>query len=90
MRKPSLTWIPIAFLVIVLLGGCAGLTQEGLDRAKRAADTAAKVFIADTCAISAGAYFRLPNPNHRVGVNLICNPNAKAPITAEDVLRLMR
>lgn len=72
--------------VLILLSGC---TTEGIERAKKAADTAAKVFIADTCAISLGAYFRLPNPNHKTGAELICDPNANAPITLEGMRRLM-
>ena len=80
----------IMLLVILLLGGCAGFTQAGVDAARRAADTAASVFVADTCAMTLGAYHRLENQNHRLGATLICDPNARAPITAEDVLRLMR
>ena len=88
--------VPLLLLLLVmalLMSGCAaagGYTQAAIDEAKRAADVAARVFVADTCAMTLGAYHRLPNPNQKLGANLICNPNAKGPITAEDVLRLMR
>ena len=87
-------WKPVVItLILMLMSGCAaagGFTQAAIDEAKRAADVAAGVFVADTCAMTLGAYHRLPNPNHKLGADLICDPNATAPITAEDVLRLMQ
>ncbi len=76
-------WLFLSVMVLAS-GACASI-----DKAKRIADSIATVVIADTCAMSLGSYFRLENPNHKAGSTLLCDPNAQAPITREDVLRLL-
>ena len=80
-------WFLLSSMIVV--SGCAGYTAEGIDRVKEFADNAAIVVLADTCAMALGGYFRLENPNHKLGSALLCDPNASPPITVEDVLRLM-
>ena len=74
---------------ILFLGACTGYTAEFIEKAKGFADNSADIFLAGTCAIDLGSYYRLENPNHRAGATLICDPNAKAPMRKEDVLRLL-
>lgn len=79
-------WMPTFAAAVLLVSGCSAAS---IDATRKAADTAATFVIADTCVMTLGAYHRLGNPNHKLGADLICDPNAQAPITVEDVLRLL-
>ena len=70
---------PIALVCALAISGCTtglpGAVEGGIARAKMTADSAAAVFLADTCAMTLGAYHRLENPNHQLGADLICDPD---------------
>ena len=77
----------VAVAVTILLGGCTPMANAYVrgvvDQVKTGADSTAEVLDAATCGKTVGAYFRLKDPRHKVGTNLLCDPNATLP-TADD------
>ncbi len=73
----KLAYIP-GILVLVLLGGCSeagrALINTSIDKIEYGADSAAEALVKAPCAMTAGAYFRLENPNQRKGVEFLCDP----------------
>lgn len=70
--------ILLAIVMVVMLSSCATVgagLQAGAEKAKQAADITAEAATRDDCAITYGAYLRLP-ANKRLGVRLICDPAA--------------
>ncbi len=68
----------IIILPIFVLTSCseAGriFIDQSVEKIEYGYDSAARAQVKAPCAISAGAYFRLGNPNLRRGVELLCNP----------------
>jgi len=69
--------ILVVVLVALLLGGCSeggrALLNLSVEKVEYGADSAAEALVAAPCAMTAGAYFRLENPNQRRGVELLCS-----------------
>jgi len=58
-----------------ILAGCAGFQAEALGRAQKVSDDAARALVAAPCAMTVGAYNRLPQTS-RIAVDLLCGGNA--------------
>ncbi len=58
-----------------ILAGCAGFQAEALDRAQEVNDDAARALTVAPCAMTVGAYNRLPQ-THRIAVDLLCGGSA--------------
>lgn len=70
----------------LLLGGCS-LAQNAavagvVEDARIAADGTAATLDAATCGKTVGSYFRLTDPRHKVGTQLLCDSNAQLPTDA--------
>ena len=80
----------VAVAVTILLGGCTPMANAYVrgvvDQAKTGADNTAAVLGAAECAMTLGAYFRLPDPRHAAGAELLCDPNATLPTAGDDRL----
>ena len=74
----NLAWKPIVLALALLLGGCSAagraLIGVSVDKVEYGADSAAEALVKAPCAMTAGAFFRLENPNQRKGVELLCAP----------------
>lgn len=68
-------------LLALLLSGCSeagrALISTSVEKVEYGADSAGKALVKAPCAMTAGAYFRLENPNQRRGVELLCDPRAE-------------
>ena len=77
----NLVYISTFLILALLLGGCseAGrvLINTSVDKVEYGADSAAEALVKAPCAMTAGAYFRLENPNQRKGVELLCDARAE-------------
>lgn len=66
-----------SLVAMLLLSGCAARLGPIVDTAtvegQTAADAAARGNLALVCATTVGAYFRLENPQHQEGIQLICS-----------------
>ena len=73
--------IVVGGLILALpLAGCSeagrALISTSIDKVEYGADTAGEALVKAPCAMTAGAYFRLENPNQKKGVELLCDPTA--------------
>ena len=68
--------------LLLLLVGCAYLST-GVQRAKDTADAAAQVEIMVPCAMTVGAFYRSISDRQRLGVYLLCDPDAVVPSIRE-------
>ena len=77
----NLAWPPGILILVLLLGGCSAagraLIGVSVEKVEYGADSAGKVLVKAPCAMTAGAFFRLENPNQRKGVELLCDPRAE-------------
>jgi len=71
----------LILIPFLLLGGCSeagrALIGVSVDKVEYGADSAAEALVVAPCAMTAGAYFRLANPNQRKGVELLCDPRSE-------------
>ena len=59
----------------LFLASCAGAQAQFVDRAQNVSDDAARGLVAAPCAMTVGAYNRLPQ-HQRIAVDLLCGGNA--------------
>lgn len=79
-RRSLLKWLLIVSVLTV--GGCAYVTTA-VDRAKGASDAGAKVKVQLPCAMTVGGFYRALSDRQRLGVYLLCNPDAELPTIEE-------
>ncbi len=77
----NLRWLLTVSLL--LLSACQYIAPA-VERAKSVADAAAKAEVQAACAMTVGAFFRAISNRQRLGVYLLCNPDAQMP-TIEEV-----